>query len=157
MKIFLLIFKWLLFIIGCALASLIVYNISNVPRIIFPNGLEYPLFWAAWIGWGAVSYFSRERELLDEYSKSHQFIHQFLYFLLYLAVFGVTLLAVFYVCNSIPNPALSLPEADLNMPKVNISPPINVGGGLGQPIPYSPEMYQPEMHKSDDFNGSLDK
>jgi hypothetical protein len=152
MKIILLIVKWILFVIGCALAGLIVYNIINVPRIILPNGLEYSLFWAAWIGWGVVSYFSREPKLLDEYSKSHQIIHKFLDFLLYLAVFGVTLLAVFYICNSMPNPALSLPEADLNLPKVNIPPPINTGGGLGQPVQYSPE-----MHKSDDFNGSLSK
>jgi hypothetical protein len=120
MKIILLIVKWTLFVIGCALAGLIVFNIINVPRILLPNGLEYSLFWATWIGWGFVSYFSREPKLLDEYSKSHQIIHQLLNFLLHLAVFGVTLLAVFYICNSMPNPALSLPEADLNLPKVNI-------------------------------------
>jgi len=153
MKIALLSLKWILFIIASALSSILVYETINVSPAVGYHNLIISLIPTAWVFWGVVSFFISKSETIIqdptfEVSRIHQIIHQILYFLLHIAIFAVTIFFVFYWYDSTKfTPAYSAPT---------ISLPLSVGSkDFGQPEKFTPDMYHPEAHKSDDFNGVI--
>jgi hypothetical protein len=160
MKIALLSLKWILFIIASTLSSILVYETINVSPVIEYHNLIISLIPTAWVCWGLVSFYISKQESIVEFSKINQAIHQILYFLLHLAVFGVIVVLVFYWYDStkISPPSLTLPSSLAPSPSLSsplsLNPPAS-SEGLGQPKKFTPDMYHPEAYKSNDFNGVI--
>jgi len=150
-KIVLLTIKWILFVAASALASLIVYETINVTPGIQTSSLKISFMLLAWIGWGAISVYNSKQESLAGFSKNHQALHHVVYFLLLMAVFGATLSFVFLSYKTM-FPAPVLPPPPPSLTSASVLPPTAVPSeGFGTPHVFTPDMYQPQAYKSDDF------